>query len=229
MDLYISSLLLGAAGLGVMALSGLGARGGHGGQSGHAGAGHSGTAGHAGHAGHAGSGNTGHSHAAQAQAQPGHANAHPGGRAAGSGRGVAPTLWLIASPRFLFSFALGFGVVGELVRNNLGGPFQLAAAIVGGVAFERLIVTPLWNFAMRFASQPAVTLESSVTDEATAVTSFDASGHGIVALELDGQIVQILATLQSADQTLGVRVRAGQRLRIEEVNATSNRCTVSLL
>jgi hypothetical protein len=213
MDLYISSTLLGAAGLGVMALSGLGARGGHGGNGGHASHdAHGGApAGHAGHT-HSGHGSEqGHSHAREV------------------GHGVTQTLWLIASPRFLFSFALGFGVVGELVRSMLGGPFQLAAAIVGGIAFERLIVAPLWNFTMRFASTPAVTLESAITDEATAVTAFDAAGRGIVSVEVDGQIVQILATLQPADQSLGVRVRAGQRLRIEDVNARSNQCTVSLL
>ena len=49
---------------------------------------------------------------------------------------------------------------------------------------------------MRFASTPASMLESAVTDEATAVTSFDANGQGIVSVEVDGQIVQILATLQ---------------------------------
>jgi hypothetical protein len=206
MDLYISSMLLGAAGLGVMALSGLGT---------HGSGGHSG--GHAGH-GHAGHVHAGHSHA-------GHV--HTGQR--GDGHGANPAMWLLASPRFLFSFALGFGVVGELVRPLLGGPFLLAAAIVGGVLFERAIVSPLWNFTMRFASTPAVTLESAVADEATAVTSFDAQGHGIVSLEVDGQVVQILATLQPGDRELGVRVRAGQRVRIEDVNPASNQCTVSAL
>jgi len=211
MDLYISSMLLGAAGLGVMALSGLGT---------HGSGGHSG--GHAGH-GHAGHVHAGHSHAGHS-----HAGRGPTGRRA-DGHGTNPAMWLLASPRFLFSFALGFGVVGELVRPLLGGPFLLAAAIVGGVLFERVIVSPLWNFTMRFASTPAVTLESAVADEATAVTSFDAQGHGIVSLEVDGQVVQILATLQPGDRELGVRVRAGQRVRIEDVNPASNQCTVSAL
>jgi len=83
---------------------------------------------------------------------------------------------------------------------------------------------------MRFASAPAVTLESSVTDEATAVTSFDANGQGIISLEVDGQVVQILATLRADDRALGAaRVRAGQRVRIDEVDAAQNRCTVSLI
>jgi hypothetical protein len=139
-------------------------------------------------------------------------------------------LWAIASPRFLFSFALGFGVAGELLKPVLGGPLLLAAAVAGAVLFERGIVSPLWNFAMRFASTPAQSLESAVSDEATAVTAFDANGQGIVTVEVDGQVMQILATLKPDDRLLGgARVRVGQRVRIDEVDAGRNRCTVSLL
>jgi hypothetical protein len=212
MDLYISSLLLGAGGLAVMALSGLGARG-HGGSS-HAGHGHA----------HGGTHGLAHQHGVQHAA---HALAR-GGKSAPAGA-ASRTFWTITSPRFLFSLALGFGAVGEATQSILGGSLRLAAAIAGGVLFERAIVSPLWNFAMRFASTPALTLESAVTDEATAVTSFDANGQGIVSLEVDGQIVQILATLNSGDRDLGIRVRAGQRVRIEDVNSAQNRCTVSLI
>ena len=143
---------------------------------------------------------------------------------------MSNTLWAITSPRFLFSLVLGFGTAGELLRPMLGGPLLFAAAIAGGLLFERVLVSPLWNFAMRFASAPAVTLESAVADEATAVTSFDANGQGIVSLEVDGQVVQILATLRPDDRALGTaRIRAGQRVRIEDVDAAKNRCTVSLI
>lgn len=206
MDLYISSLLLGAGGLAVMALSGLGARG-HGGSS------HSGARGGHNHGGHGGRGNSGHGRA--------HLNGVRGT--------AAKTFWSITSPRFLFSFALGFGAIGEAAHSLFGGALQLAVAILGGLVFERVLVSPLWNFAMRFASTPALTLESAVTDEATAVTAFDADGHGIVSIEVDGQIVQCLATLRPDDRDLGVRVRAGQRVRIDDVNSAQNRCTVSVL
>jgi hypothetical protein len=215
MDLYISSLLLGAAGLGVMALGGLGHRG-------HAG---SAARGH-GHASGHGHGNAaGHLHGVR---YPGHSQVATNVASARSA--VSNTLWTITSPRFLFSLALGFGTAGELLRPVLGGPLLAAAALAGGVLFERLLVSPLWNFAMRFASAPAVTLESSVSDEATAVTSFDANGQGIISLEVDGQVVQVLATLRLDDRALGpARVRAGQRVRIDEVDAAQNRCTVSLI
>jgi hypothetical protein len=230
MDLYISSLALGAAGLGAMALGGLGFRG------------HAPGA----HAGHGAVGNTvghhgGHVITGVGHASHGHAAAHGHGLAnaahaqvasiAQSARETASNAaWTLASPRFLFSLALGFGVAGELTRPLFTGPLHLAVALLGGVIFERFLVSPLWNFSMRFASSPATTLESSVTDEATAVTSFDGNGQGIVSVEVDGQIVQILATLRGDDRLLGgARIRAGQRVRIEEVDAEKNCCTVSLI
>jgi len=204
MDLYISSMVLGAVGFTAMALGGLGNRGHHGAAPGHA---HGLAHGHT-HAGHG------------AQAHGSHA--HTGGSA---GR----AFWTITSPRFLFSLMLGFGATGAMLHSVLPAPLLLGAAAVGAVAFERLIVSPLWNFTMRFASRPAATLESAVADEAVAVSAFDENGQGIVSLELDGQVLQILATLQPQDRVLGARVRAGQRLRIDDVNAERQTCTVSIL
>jgi hypothetical protein len=213
MDLYISSLLLGAIGLGAMALSGIGSRG-HSDAHGH---------GDGGHGAHGAHGHASHGHGEHGHGEHGHSHSH------GNESLVGKTFWSITSPRFLFSFALGFGATGELFKSLLGGPAKLAVAIVGAVLFERLLVSPLWNFTMRFASVPATTLESAITDEATAVTAFDANGQGIVSLEVDGQVHQILATLKASDRLPGTRVRAGQRLRIEDVDAERHRCTVTLL
>ena len=66
-----------------------------------------------------------------------------------------------------------------------------------GILFDRVLVTPLWNFLFRFGSKPAATLEGSLMDEATAVTAFDKNGQGLIAIEVDGQMVQLLGTLQS--------------------------------
>ncbi len=217
MDLYISSMVLGAIGFTAMALGGLGSRGGghHGGA----------THGHGGTTGHVHGGTTAHVHGAH-----GHSHAVAGRGSHAHTSGVAGrTFWLITSPRFLFSLMLGFGATGAMLHAVLPSPLLLGAAAVGAVAFERFLVTPLWNFAMRFASRPASTLESAVTDEAVAVSSFDDNGQGIVSLEVDGQVLQILATLQPQDRVLGGRVRAGQRLRIDEVNAAKQSCTVSIL
>jgi hypothetical protein len=205
MDLYVWSLLLGAVGLGAMAFVGVG--------GGHAGGAHGHVPGHGGdsHAGH------------------GQSEAHTHGADSPAHGPVARSLLSITSPRYLFSLALGFGTSGELLRPVLGGPLLVVAAIAGAVVFERAIVSPLWNFVMRFASKPATTLESAITDEATAVTSFDQNGQGIVSLEVDGQVVQILATLRADDRVLPTRVRVGQRVRIEDVNVETNSCTVSLI
>ena len=239
MDLYISSMLLGATGLTAMALSGLGSHSHSGGSHGHGNAGHGHVGhGHAGH-GHAELGHGGHVQLGHGQAVSGHSSAQ-GHAVQGSSHGhhsvahgdqglAGRALWTIASPRFLFSFTLGFGATGLIARQALSGVFLAAAAVGGALLLERALVTPLWNLIMRFASKPAQMLESAVTDEATAVTAFDPNGHGIVSLEVDGQIQQILATLCAEDRQMGVRVRAGQRVRIDNVDAERNRCTVSLL
>lgn len=206
MDLYTFSLLLGAAGLGTMALLGFA---------------------------HSHAGGQPHSHSAHHGNGPGHAHAHSHGHGNGHGHSIkevgARTLWALISPRVIFSLVLGFGMVGLIARSFLAGMLLLGVAIVGGVVFERLIVSPIWNFTMRFASAPALTLESCVTEEATAVSSFDGNGQGLIAVELDGHVVQVLGTLKSSDRAAGIRVRAGDRVRIEEVDSERNRCTVSAL
>jgi len=218
MDLYLTSLLLGGAGLGVMAASGLG----HHGHSGHGGhdAGHHGghDIGHAGahHGGHHGGDHGGHHHGGH---EAGEAGDHSVGRALG----------VLLSPRVLFSVLVGFGATGLALRGSLGGWVLAAVALAGGVGFEALLVRPFWNFFFRFASRPALTLETALMDEARAASGFDAAGHGLVAVELDGQIVQLLGTLRDEDRAHGVRVRAGDRVRIEDVDAARNRCTVSFL
>lgn len=214
MDLYTFSLALGGIGLGTMAVAGLGTHGHgeHGG--GHHGAHHNG-GGHA-HAGHA-HGHAGSHHHDVADIR--------GVQVAGTGRSLSA----LVSPRIIFSFLVGFGAGGVLLRNTIDGVLLVVAALAVGVLFERLLVAPLWRLAHRFESSPALTLESTITDDARAVSSFDARGQGLVAIELDGQVVQVLGTLRSEDLQAGVRVRAGDRLRIEAVDDARNRCTVSYL
>ena len=233
MDFYLVMLLLGGAGLAVMAFSGF---------SHHSQASHAGVAGHV----HGGIGGRGHVTAAGHPAASGHGPGHganAGGQPEGSGHahtadhatqsvvhhGASQALLALMSPRILFSLCLGLGTSGILLRPMLGGVPLFLAALGGGVLFERVLVTPVWNFMFRFASKPAEMLEHSIATEATAVTTFDANGQGIVALEMDGQVRQVLGTLQPADRRLGGRVRVGEKVRIEEIDARRNRCTVSLL
>jgi hypothetical protein len=92
-----------------------------------------------------------------------------------------------------------------------------------------LLVGPLWRFLFRFESRAAATLDSAIEDEARAVTGFDASGHGLVAVDVDGQIIQLLATLSADDRALGVRVRTGDLVRIAEIDSARGRCTVTAI
>jgi hypothetical protein len=198
MNIYEFTLALGAAGLGIMGLSGFA----------HTVGGH--------HGAHASpSSHTGH-HAVSARA----------GARSGGGRVGGRALWALLSPRPLFSILVGFGAVGLVLHSILPGAALFAVAALGGLAFEFGLMRPLWNFLFRFESAPALTLESCIGDEARAATSFDATGNGLVVLELDGQVVQVLGSLRREDREAGVRVRAGDPVRIDDIDAQRNRCTV---
>jgi hypothetical protein len=138
-------------------------------------------------------------------------------------------MWMLMSPRFLFAGLLGFGLIGVAFRSWISGMVLLGVAIAGGIVIERLLVAPLWKQAMRFETRPAITLESATFSEARVVSNFDKNGQGIVAVEVDGQVQQILATLTEADRAKGARVRAGQLVRVDEVDGARHRCTVSVL
>ena len=165
------------------------------------------------HGSHAGHASAGHAHA-------GHGHA---------GHGHAPTAsrWTsLLSPRVLFSLLVGFGA-GGIASAPLGEPWQLGAGILGAIVFETAIVGPLWRFLFRFESRAASTLESSIEDEARAVTGFDRNGCGLVAVDVDGQVIQLLATLAPDERARGIRIRSGDMVRIAEVDAARGRCTVT--
>jgi hypothetical protein len=201
MDIYAFALALGAAGLAAMTF--LGFRHGH--APGHHGSGH--------HGGH-----TSAHHSA------GHSHSH----AAHHHQSVADSRWtLFLSPRIWFSLSVGFGATGLLLQQRLSGWLLLAIALLGGLAFEALLMRPVWSLASRFASEPALTLESGVMDDAEAVTGFNRQGEGLVRLDLDGQVVQLLGVLTADERAAGVRVAPGDRLLVEAVDAARQRCTVS--
>jgi hypothetical protein len=211
---YAFSLALGATGLVVMAFLGFSHHG-------------SAPTGH--HGGSGGHGSAGHGHDLPAHAgghHGGHPVGHHAGPAHGSGGGLA-RLTSLLSPRVLFSFLVGAGATGLLAGPFLFEPITVLAAATGGYVFERLIVGPIWRFFFRFESRPAATLESMILEEARAVDDFDARGQGLIQLELDGQVLQLLGTLRTEDRGGGSRIRRGDLLRIEEVDAARNQCVVS--
>lgn len=219
MDSYTFALALGGAGLAAMAALGVSHLGGH-----QNGSGHASHAGHAAHDAHATL--LPHTHGAHGAHG---AHAHLPATRLVTRDGARGLLLSLASPRTLFSLILGFGATGLLLRPLLGGVTLAAAAVAGAILFEGGIVRPVWNALFRFASAPAASLEGSLMSEATASSGFDADGNGLVAVEVDGQLMQCLGTLRPEDRALGIRVRAGDRLRVEDVDARRSRCTVSYI
>jgi len=230
MDLYIFSVVLGAAGMAAMAFLGFASSHG-GGHHGHDTGGHEmhGIGSHHGHSvapshghsiaaphSHAVAPSHGHTHAADAH----HAHdAHS--------HGWKSSLWSWLSPRVLFNFLVGFGATGLIAERLVGPVLALPIAVLGGIGFEVFVVRPLFNSLFRFESQTAQTLESALMSEGRAVTGFDANGNGLISLELGGEVVQVLGTQLKQERATGVRIRAGDIVRIEEVDDTRNRCTVS--
>ena len=227
MDIYSFSLVLGGAGLGVMAIGGFGR---HAGQT-HSGATHHGGGSHGAGSHHGVAAQSGHAagHAsASGHATIGHARQSNSSVSTNS-RSLTDTFWSLASPMLLFSVLLGFGVTGLLLHRVLSGVLLAGVAVAGAVLFERLIISQLWKLLLRFASTPALAIESVLEDEARAVSGFDADGCGLISVEFDGQVRQLLGTLTRSDLSSGVRVRAGDRLRVEAVDGARNRCTVSYI
>jgi len=157
----------------------------------------------------------------------GHGEVNTAGQHAHEASGWKSSLWSWLSPRVLFNFLVGFGATGLIFERLVGPVLALPIAIAGGVAFEALVVRPIFNSLFRFESSPAQTLESALMSEGRAVTGFDAGGNGLISLELGGEVVQVLGTQLREERAAGVRIRAGDSVRIEEVDSKRNRCKVS--
>lgn len=85
----------------------------------------------------------------------------------------------------------------------------------------------MFALAMRFASQPTAGLEGLVAKPAEAITNFDERGMGMVKLIMDGQIVQLLATLEPGELAQGMRVRKGDQVVLLDVDPHKNTCCVT--
>lgn len=170
------------------------------------------------HVGHAQGGHAGHGHAG-----------HHGTHQQSQGRG-ASAFWALLSPLSFFSLCVGMGATGLLLKHlHLPGKLVGLAAILGGLLFYGLIIRPLWNVIFGFASTPSEALEGSLAHEAEALTSFDARGKGLVRLNIDGQLVRILATLEADDRSEAPGIRPGDRLTVTSVDGHTNSCRVARL
>ena len=84
-------------------------------------------------------------------------------------RGLAFSSLVWLSPRVLFNVLVGFGATGLLVERLVGPILALPVALVGGIAFESVVVRPICDSLFRVESQPAQTLESAIMSDARAV------------------------------------------------------------
>ena len=177
---------------------------------------------HSGHDGHTGNhGSTGEALGSLKALQHGHVRGvHK------SSRGFRP--WWAFSPFDLMAYCTGAGAVGEIVRQaGVASALVPIAALFGAIAFNFGIAKPILNTLLRFESRQSAGLEGKVAQQGEAVTRFDAQGRGLVRLDLDGEIVQVLATLDAEERERGVIVARGDPLLILDVDAARNTCRVT--
>ena len=216
MDIYLFILCLGFGGLLLMALLGLGHQ-------------HSTSHHHGGHGHSGGARGTGGTHHAA-----GHGAGMKGKEAHHSSGGSRPAgvLLTLISPRVIFGLLFGFGAAGVMLEPLASHWPLILLPVLAGLAawvFEWYLVQPLWRVLFGFASKPAQTLDHLVFEEGKAVTNFDGTGHGLIVVDLDGQVRQLLGMLSPEDRATGKRVRTGDRLFIRAIDAQRNSCTVSRL
>lgn len=170
----------------------------------------------------------GHGHGALSSHGIGHGLGH------GAGRGVLQqlipadaALRFVPSPRAVFSVLALYGAFGNAAVHAFHLSFAHAclAAVLPALLVERALVRPLWNLLFRIQAPECSPLEQLVLGEALAVVPFR-NGRGMVSTVRDGRRVQLVANLRRDQAALPVKV--GDRLRIEEVDAKSERVVVSL-
>jgi hypothetical protein len=207
LDIYLSCLIGGGVALAVLAFCGIGFH-------------HIGIRPGVGHTSHAAGGHI---------PAPAHQTGHPSsGRNAPPNQAVSNLIsglltWL--SPAYLAGAIIGFGATGTLLTPILHGWLQLGAALLGAHVICFFCIRPLLTGVQKWASLPAKTLTDALLENGTAVTDFDAKGYGLIRLNLDGQVVQLLAQLVPEEQS-GARVRSGETLFVRSVDPGKQRCVV---
>ena len=211
--IYTILFLIGLIGLGAMLLMGFGHTGAHGGHIGHEG----------GHAGHIGHGDSGHAHGGHDHSHHGDDNGQGGKTFPGAG-----LFWQLISPLTLMTLCLGAGATGLLVRDqHWSGMVTGLVAALGAVGLNVLIVRPMLGLVFRFASKPSLALEGTRAKTAEAASKFDESGRGVVTVNVDGQVVRVLANLEAEDRPNAGLIKPGDSLTVTAVDGHSNSCTVA--
>ena len=134
--------------------------------------------------------------------------------------------FLPTSPIDFFALCLGGGAAG-LAAAGTAEPLRAVVALAGAIGFEFLVCKPLLKFFLSFASPPSEGLGGTVAKVGRAETRFDEDGRGLVALELDGETVQVLAHLEPSERARGVLVGRGQTIVVTAVDERRNSVTVT--
>ena len=100
------------------------------------------------------------------------------------------------SPLDLFSYCAGAGVAAFLARPYIAHAYLPIFAVIGALLFDLCFTRTIANFIGKFGATPSGGLEGTVATPGEAVTNFDSEGKGLIRLTLDGQVVQLLATLE---------------------------------
>ena len=137
-------------------------------------------------------------------------------------------LRFLPSPRAVFSVLALYGAFANAAEHAFHLPVLLAALSAAPPALfvEWALVRPLWRLLFRVQGAACTPLEQLVLSEAEAVVPFR-NGRGLVSTVRDGRRVQLVASLR-ADQ-LALPVRVGDRLVIEDVDASRESVTVTVL
>jgi hypothetical protein len=131
--------------------------------------------------------------------------------------------WL--SPVYICGAIIGFGATGTLISPLIQGWFRLGTALLGAYLVCAFCIRPVLAGIQNWASLPAKTLDDAILENGTAVTDFDSQGYGLVRLNLDGQVIQLLGQLVPEERS-GTRVRSGETLFVRSVDSTKQRCVV---
>jgi len=136
-------------------------------------------------------------------------------------------LVLIPSPLDIFSLCFGAGAAGLLATGHVASSWLPFIAVFGALLFAFGIVRPFFGVLMNFASEPSDGLEGTVAMTAEAITKFDAEGRGLVRVNMEGQLVQLLGRLCPEEIESAQIVRKGDQLVITEVDAKKGTCVVT--
>jgi hypothetical protein len=112
-------------------------------------------------------------------------------------------------------------------QATVAAPLIYAVAAAGGLALDLLVIRPIFRFAMKFVSKESEGLEGMVAATGEALTRFDERGMGMVRVIMEGQIVQLLATLEPSELAAGVTVKKGDSLVLLNVDSKKNTCCVT--